>query len=266
MTTHFKDGVTNVPGKMQASSLFSNAKQPIITGNDNEFAYQNDFVTYNASDWNITETAGGSTQAANYANGFLVLGDDGSPTADDVNLVEGYNVWNYQQNKHLAFETNFASIDVSEANTWVGLANTGFSDPASLPDDCIGFSHLEDTTTIQFVARKNGAGVSHTILDGAGGSNLTFSDSTVATQSATAAQIPSNTVRLGWRYIPPGQEGVGTTGVYRVYYNGLAQKDVSATTVPDDIGLAIAMGTNTKGTTTTNLMVDYIKVIQQRVS
>jgi hypothetical protein len=266
MTTHFKDGVTNVPGKMQASSLFSNAKQPIITGNDNEFAYQNDFVTYNASDWNITETAGGSTQAANYANGFLVLGDDGSPSANDVNLVEGYNVWNYQQNKHLAFETNFASIDVSEANTWVGLANTGFSDPASLPDDCIGFSHLEDTTTIQFVARKNGAGVSHTILDGAGGSNLTFSDSTVATQSATAAQIPSNTVRLGWRYIPPGQEGVGTTGVYRVYYNGLAQKDVSATTVPDDIGLAIAMGTNTKGTTTTNLMVDYIKVIQQRVS
>ena len=65
---------------MQASSLFSNAKQPIITGNDNEFAYQNDFVTYNASDWNITETASSSTQAPNYANGFLILGDDGSPS------------------------------------------------------------------------------------------------------------------------------------------------------------------------------------------
>ena len=49
-------------------------------------------------------------------------------------------------------------------------------------------------------------------------------------------------------------------------FSSVAQKDVSATTVPDDIGLAIAMGTNTKGTTTTNLMVDYIKVIQQRVS
>ena len=33
----------------------------------------------------------------------------------------------------------------------------------------------------------------------------------------------------------------------------------------DDIGLAISMGTNTKGTTTTNLMVDYVKVVTERV-
>ena len=265
MTTHFSNGVTNVPGKMQGSSLFTHAKQPIITANDNEFVYQNDFVTYNAGDWNITETAAASTQAANYANGFLVLGDDGSPSANDVNLVEGYNVFNYQQNKKMAFETSFASIDVSEANTFVGLANTGFADPASLPDDCIGFSHLEDTTTIQFVVRKNGAGTSYTIDSSPGGSDLTFSDSTVATQSATAAQIPSNTVRVGFRFIPAGQEGVGTTGVYRVYYNGNPIYDQSATTVPDDIGLAVSMGTNTKGTTTTNLMVDYVKVVTERV-
>ena len=87
----------------------------------------------------------------------------------------------------------------------------------------------------------------------------------VATQSATAAQIPSNTVRVGFRFIPAGQEGVGTTGVYRVYYNGNPIFDQSATTVPDDIGLAISMGTNTKGTTTTNLMVDYVKVVTERV-
>jgi len=264
MTTHFSNGVTNVPGKSQVSSLFSNARQPLITGNNNEFAYQNDFTFYNASDWNITETAGGSTQASNYANGWLVLGDDGSPTGNDVNLAEGTLVWNYQSTKPLAFETSFASIDVSEANMWVGLANTGFSDPASLPDDCIGFSHLESTTTVQFVSRKDGAGVSYTIAPG--GSTLAIADSTVATQSATVAQIPDENVRLGFRFIPAGTEGIGSTGVFRIYYNGLAIYDQTASTVPDDIGLAVSMGTNTLSTTTTNLMIDYIKVVQQRVT
>ena len=250
MTTHFSNGVTNVPGKMQGSSVFTKARQPLITGNDNEFAFQTDFVKYNASDWTITETAAASTQAANYANGWLVLGDDGSPTANDVNMIEGANVFNYQSTKGLAFETSIASIDVS----------------ASVPNDCIGFHHAEDTTTIQFVISKDGAATSTNVLSAPGGSAITFADSTVATQSATVGQIPSNSVRLGFRFIPAGQEGV-TTGTFRVYYNGNPVLDqTTLTNVPDDIGLGVQLGTNTKGTTTTNLMVDYVKVLGERVS
>ena len=53
MTTHFSSGVTNVKGKQMGTSLFSGIKQPLITGGTSpaEFAYQNDFQTYNASDW-----------------------------------------------------------------------------------------------------------------------------------------------------------------------------------------------------------------------
>ena len=265
MTTHFSNGVTNVPGRMLSSSVFTKARQPLITGNNNEFAFQDDFVKYNASDWNITETAAGSTQNAQYANGWLVLGDDGSPTADDKNLVEGYNVWNYQSTKGMAFETSFASIDVSEANIFVGLANTGLTDVAAIPNDCVGFHHAEDTTTIQFVISKDGTSTSTNVLSTSGGSAITFADSTVATQSATVGQIPSNSVRLGFRFIPAGQEGV-TTGTYRVYYNGNPVLDQTTLTyVPDDIGLAVVMGTNTKGTTTTNAMIDYVKVLGERV-
>ena len=266
MTTHFSNGVTNVPGKMQGSSLFTKARQPIITGNDNEFAYQSDFVKYNASDWTITETAAASTQAAQYANGWLVLGDDGSPTANDVNMIEGANVFNYQSTKGLAFETSIASIDVSEANIFAGLANDGATDPASVPRDSIGFHHAEDTTSIQFVISKDATATSTDVLDAPGGSAIVFADSTVATQTATVAQIPSNSVRLGFRYIPAGQEGV-TTGTFRIYYNGNPVQDVTTlTNVPDDIGLGVQLGTNTKGTTTTNLMVDYVKVLGERVS
>ena len=266
MTTHFSNGVTNVPGKMQGSSLFTKARQPIITGNDNEFAYQSDFVKYNASDWTITETAAASTQAAQYANGWLVLGDDGSPSANDVNMIEGANVFNYQSTKGLAFETSIASIDVSEANIFAGLANDGATDPASVPRDSIGFHHAEDTTSIQFVISKDATATSTDVLDAPGGSAIVFADSTVATQTATVAQIPSNSVRLGFRFIPAGQEGV-TTGTFRIYYNGNPVQDVTTlTNVPDDIGLGVQLGTNTKGTTTTNLMVDYVKVLGERVS
>jgi hypothetical protein len=266
MTTHFSNGVTNVPGKMQGSSLFTKARQPIITGNDNEFAYQSDFVKYNASDWTITETAAASTQAAQYANGWLVLGDDGSPTANDVNMIEGANVFNYQSTKGLAFETSIASIDVSEANIFAGLANDGATDPASVPRDSIGFHHAEDTTSIQFVISKDATATSTDVLDAPGGSAIVFADSTVATQTATVGQIPSNSVRLGFRFIPAGQEGV-TTGTFRIYYNGNPVQDVTTlTNVPDDIGLGVQLGTNTKSTTTTNLMVDYVKVLGERVS
>ncbi len=266
MTTHFSNGVTNVPGKMQGSSVFTKARQPLITGNDNEFAYQSDFVKYNASDWTITETAAASTQAAQYANGWLVLGDDGSPSANDVNMIEGANVFNYQSTKGLAFETSFASIDVSEANIFAGLANDGATDPASVPRDSIGFHHAEDTTSIQFVISKDATATSTDVLDAPGGSAIVFADSTVATQTATVGQIPSNSVRLGFRFIPAGQEGV-TTGTFRVYYNGNPVLDqTTLTNVPDDIGLGVQLGTNTKGTTTTNLMVDYVKVLGERVS
>ena len=266
MTTHFSNGVTNVPGKMQGSSVFTKARQPLITGNDNEFAYQSDFVKYNASDWTITETAAASTQAAQYANGWLVLGDDGSPSANDVNMIEGANVFNYQSTKGIAFETSFASIDVSEANIFAGLANDGATDPASVPRDCIGFHHAEDTTSIQFVISKDATATSTTVLATPGGSAIVFADSTVATQTATVGQIPSNSVRLGFRFIPAGQEGV-TTGTFRIYYNGNPVQDVTTlTNVPDDIGLGVQLGTNTKSTTTTNLMVDYVKVLGERVS
>ena len=59
-----------------------------------------------------------------------------------------------------------------------------------------------DTTTIQFVSRKNGAGVSFDMLESAG-STYTFEDSSIATQSATVlAQPKSNPVRLGFLFQP----------------------------------------------------------------
>ena len=73
MTTHFSNGVTNVRGKSGGTSLFSSIKQPLITGGyEQEQAYQNDFIQYNASDWETTIANGtGDFQLAQFAGGWL---------------------------------------------------------------------------------------------------------------------------------------------------------------------------------------------------
>ena len=97
MTTHFSNGVTNVRGKANGTSLFSGIKQPLITGGTSpqEFAYQNDFQTYNASDWQtVTSTGASDYQLADYAFGWLRQGD-GAPSAGEIQGVADYECFQY---------------------------------------------------------------------------------------------------------------------------------------------------------------------------
>ena len=83
---------------------------------------------------------------------------------------------------------------------------------------------------------KNGAGVSFTMLDSAGGSNYTFADSTVATQDATTYAMPHiHAVRLGFLF----QQDRFSTRCYssfsiNYFLDGKSVGTQAATTVPDD--------------------------------
>ena len=134
-------------------------KQPLITGGTSpqEVAYQNDFVIYNASDWDVT-SSGSAYQLVDYAGGWLRLGDN-APAHTETIGISGKEVWNYNANKLWYYETRIAITDVSDYNFFVGFADNAFVDPSVVPTDCIGFSHLEGTTSIQFLSRKNSAGV-----------------------------------------------------------------------------------------------------------
>ena len=258
MTTHFSNGVTNVRGKDGATSLFSGIKQPLITGGyEQEEAYQNDFVQYNASDWEtVTSTGASDFQLAQYAGGWLRQGDN-APAAGEVQGVAGWDVWNYNANKKWMFETSMAITDVSELNTWVGFAQDDYADSDTLPTDGIGFSHLQDTATIQFVSRKNGAGTSFLMP-------ITLLDSTLPTQTATVQQIPTNSVRLGFVFEPAGSEVGVTANQFKIYMNGNIVGTQAATIVPDDISLEINIMAAHKGTVANHLVVDYFNTVQAR--
>ena len=266
MTTHFSSGVTNVKGKQLGTSLFSGIKQPLITGGTSpqEFAYQNDFQTYNASDWQtVTSTGASDYQLADYAFGWLRQGD-GAPAAGEIQGVADYECWQYSSTRAWYFETRLSLTDVSEADIWVGFAQNAYADSATLPTDGIGFSHLQDTTTIQFVSRKNGAGVSFDMLDSAGGSTYTFEDSSIATQSATVLAVPSNPVRLGFLFQPIGSAPGVTAVQYQLFLDGKSVGTQAATTVPDDLLMELKIMTESKGTSTNDLYTDYVQTVQQR--
>ena len=264
MTTHFSNGVTNVRGKDGDTSLFSGIKQPLITGGyGQEVAYQNDWVIYNAGDWDVTSGGGSDYQLVDYAGGWLRLGDD-APADGEVTGLSGKEVWNYNSGKQWWYETRIAVSDVSDGNIFVGFADNAFVDPATVPTDCIGFSHLEDTTTIQFISRKNGAGTSFDMPVTAGGSNYTLLDSTVPTQTATQLEIPSNSVRLGFHFQPAGTELGQTSAQYKLYLDGKKVGTQTATTVPDDIALELKIFIENKGTTANQLATDWVQTIQQR--
>ena len=268
MTTHFSNGVTNVRGKDGATSLFSGIKQPLITGGTSpqEWAFQDDFVQFSEttlSPWTIIDPGGSSYMLAQYAQGWLRMGDAG-PTAADIAIAASEDVWQYHSQKAWYFETKIAVTDVSDLNTFVGFGANGYVDPVAVPDDGIGFSHLEDTTTIQFVSRKNGAGVSFDMLDSAGGSTYTFADSTVATQDATTYQIPDNNVRLGFLFQPIGSAPGVTAVQYQLFLDGKSVGTQAATTVPDDVEIGLNMMIEHKATTGNDLNIDYVQTVQQR--
>ena len=264
MTTHFSNGVTNVRGKDGDTSLFSGIKQPLITGGyGQEVAYQNDWVIYNSGDWDVTSGGGSDYQLVDYAGGWLRLGDD-APAAGEITGLSGKEIWNYNSGKQWWYETRIAVTDVTEMNWFVGFADNAFVDPATVPTDCIGFSHLEDTTTIQFLSRKNGAGTSFDMTDTAGGSTFAMLDSTVPTQTATVFAQPTNSVRLGFHYQPAGTELGQTANQYKLYLDGKKVGTQAATTVPDDVALEMNMFIDSKGTAANHLAIDWFQTIQQR--
>ena len=269
MTTHFSNGVTNVRGKDGDTSLFSGIKQPLITGATTpaEWAYQDDFITYNDEDWTEIKT-GSAYILAQYPQGWLRIGD-ANPAAGEINGIQSPEVFQINTGKKWYFETSIAGTDVTELNTFVGFASNAYVDPVALPDDGIGFSHLEDTTSIQFVSRKNGAGTSLTLPTTATAGYATetayeLSDSTVATQSATVFGMPDNNVRLGFLFQPAGTELAQTADQYKIFLDGSCVGTQAATTVPDDLLMEIKAFSESKGTTANDLYVDYVQTIQQR--
>ena len=102
------------------------------------------------------------------------------------------------------------------------------------------------------------------MTDSSGGSTFTFQDSTVPTQTATTFALPSNSVRLGFHFMPAGTELGQTSNQFKLYLDGKKVGTQAATTVPDDIALELKIFTESKGTAANHLATDWVQTIAQR--
>ena len=120
--------------------------------------YHNDFLVaqdYAATDWVVTETQAGATQAiaADNVGGALLLTNDAGD--DDVVQLQSAEEWTkLTAGKQLWFEAKVKISDATQADMFVGLATTDTSIIAGTTD-CVGFRKLDGTTSLLSITEDN---------------------------------------------------------------------------------------------------------------
>jgi hypothetical protein len=193
-------------------------------------SYWNDFDTYAAGDWTVTETQGSATQATVSGNGGL-LALVNSGTENDINAIRGQTAFIPDPAKGAVFVCRFKVSNATESDVIVGLVDTftGF-DPA----EGLYFVKADGSTSVSLVLEKA---------------------STTTTLAAVATMANDTFIELAWVY-------TGTR--VEVYVNGnLVAAQTTLTNLPTavtGVGMGVANGDGNPRT----LTVDYVLASVER--
>lgn len=120
--------------------------------------YYNDFHTYDANDWTVTETQAGATEATTDSHGGVLLitntaADNdivglqlGESSGESLAVAAGRNIW---------FECRFQINDATQSDFVIGLHVTDTSPVASAPADGIYFRKDDGDTSLDCVCRAS---------------------------------------------------------------------------------------------------------------
>ena len=202
-------------------------------------SYFNDFDTYTAGDWTVTEGNAGSTEALTTGDGGLLLLTATNATTDKVYMQLGadssINGFSMEAGKKAFFEIKFKTSEVTTNGLIAGLHVSNSVDYA--PTDGIYFYKPASAATVNFICRKN-----------------TSSGSTSA--SAVATLTANTNVVLSWYY-----DGIDTVS-YAV--NGIVLGHLSATSAYlPDTAIGINFGITTAAAANT-MTIDYVFAAKER--
>lgn len=155
---------TRFPGGISLIEVGALKNFPIPVFHQDWLVDYNDFFTYNAGDWTVTETQAGATQALlDEQGGILRLGN--SAADDDLNSIQKVGEsWKLVAGKKTIFEARVRCSEATQTDLFLGLAITDTSPIASAPTDCIGFRKDDGDAFIDFVSLKNSAGTTATAV------------------------------------------------------------------------------------------------------
>lgn len=229
LVTRFPNGVTNVA----ENDLFCNLAMPDPT---QYHTYFDDFDTYTAAQWTVTETSATATQAlADGDGGWLLLTN--STEDNSLNALQKVGEsFLMESGKQAFFKARFKVSDATQSDVVIGLQITDAT-PLDVSDG-IYFLKSDGAATVDLVCRKN---------------------ATTGSNTATAvATLSDNTfVTLGWYY-----DGQGNL-TYSVNNSVTGSMSASSSYLPDTeltVSFAIQNGEAAAKTMT----VDYIYAAKQR--
>lgn len=227
--TRFPFGVTNAA----ENSIFAD----MIQSDPTKFhEYWNDFDTFSASDWVVTETQAGATQG-------LAAGDGGwlalvNTAADnDLNAIQKTPAaFSFTAGKKAFFACRFKVDDATQSDVVVGLQVVDTT-PLDVTDG-IYFLKADDAATLSFVCRK----------DAATGS---------ASASAIATLTNDTFVTVAFAY-----DGVGKVA-YAVNGSVLGSLDASSAYLPDTI-TTVSLAVQNGSAAARTLTIDYVYAAIER--
>lgn len=229
LVTRFPNGVTNVA----ENDLFCNLAMPDPT---QYHTYFDDFDTYTAAQWTVTETSATATQAlADGDGGWLLLTN--STEDNSLNALQKVGEsFLMESGKQAFFKARFKVSDATQSDVVIGLQITDAT-PLDVSDG-IYFLKADGAATVDLVCRKNATT----------GSN---------TATAVATLSDDTFVTLGWYY-----DGQGNLS-YSVNNSVTGSLSASSSYLPDTeltVSFAIQNGEAAAKTMT----VDYIYAAKQR--
>ena len=227
--TRFPYGLTNVG----ETDLFSDMVQPDPTL---FHTYLNDFDTYTAGDWTVTETDATATQALTAGDGGLLLITNTAADNDLVALQKNPAAFTFTAGKKTFFRCRFKVSDATQSDLVFGLQVVDAT-PLDVTDG-IYFVKADGVATVNFICRK----------DASTGST---------TASAVATLADDTFVELGFYY--DGQSKVA----YEVNGSVLGSLDASSTFLPDAI-CTVSFALQNGEAVAKTMTVDYVYVAKER--
>lgn len=194
--------------------------------------YFEDFNTYVAGNWTVSETGTGSRALTNGVGGLLLITN--AAADNDRNFFQlAQEGFKFQSGKRLWFEMRFQVNDATESDIIAGLQITDTT-PLAVTDG-VYFIKADGAATVDFVVTKN---------------------STPTTASAVATMADATNIVLGFYY-----DGVSAVTYYvnRVYTGSSV-----VTNMPDDEELTISFGIQNGAAAAKTMTVDYVLAAQER--
>lgn len=229
VVTRFQYGVTNVG----QDALFADMVQPDPTL---FHQYFNDFDTYAAGDWVVTETDSNATEALTAGDGGLLLITNTAADNDLVAMQKTPAAFSLTAGKKSFFRARFKVSDATQSDLVIGLQVVDTT-PLDVTDG-IYFLKADGATGISVICRKNAT-----------------TGSTKADDIATLAD--DTFITLGWYY-----DGQGTLA-YEVNGNVVGSLVATSAYLPDSnvtVSFAIQNGEGVAKTMT----VDYVYAAKER--